>query len=140
MPDTIHIALLPGDGIGPEVAAAARRVLEAAVPGRLRFTEHVFGGAAIDAAGDPLPPATLEACLSADAVLMGAAGGPKWDGMPPGKRPENGILNLREGLGVFANVRPAATSMTGRPGPLGEFDLVVVRELTGGIYYGENSK
>lgn len=134
---TIHIALLPGDGIGPDVSDAARRVLDAAMPGSLRFTEHLFGGAALDAEGVPLPPDTLRACLEADAVLMGAAGGPKWDGMPPGKRPENGILNLREGLGVFANVRPASTAMTGRPGPLGEFDLVVVRELTGGIYYGE---
>jgi len=134
---TIHIALLPGDGIGPEVAEAARRVLDAVVPGGLRFTEPLFGGAAIDAEGDPLPAATLETCVEADAVLMGAAGGPKWDGMTPGKRPENGILNLRQGLGEFANVRPASTAMTGRPGPAGTFDLVVVRELTGGIYYGE---
>jgi len=123
----IQIALLPGDGIGPEVTEAARGVLDAAMPGRFRFTELPFGGAAIDAIGQPLPTETLDACRAADAVLLGAIGGPKWDDLPRAKRPESGLLALRSALGVFANLRPV---------PFGA-DLLIVRELTGGIYFGQ---
>jgi 3-isopropylmalate dehydrogenase len=123
----IHVALLPGDGIGPEVARAARDVLDAAAPGRFRFTEHPFGGAAIAASGQPLPPETLEACRAADAVLLGAIGGPRWDALPRAHRPESGLLALRSALGTFANLRPV---------PFGA-DLLIVRELTGGIYFGQ---
>ena len=123
----MHIARLPGDGIGPEVTAAARGVLEAALPGQFRFTQLPFGGAAIDATGQPLPPDTMDACRAADAVLLGAIGGPKWDDLPRAKRPESGLLALRSALGVFANLRPV---------PFGA-DMLIVRELTGGIYFGQ---
>jgi 3-isopropylmalate dehydrogenase len=116
------IACLPGDGIGPEVMAQAVRVLEAL---GIDFDEHPFGGAAIDATGQPLPAETLAACREADAVLVAAVGGPKWDGGDV--RPERGLIDLRGELGVYANLRPA----------VGEgIDLVIVRELTGGLYYG----
>ncbi|NNF04766.1 MAG: 3-isopropylmalate dehydrogenase, partial [Rhodothermales bacterium] len=138
MSEPIDIIILPGDGIGPAVAEAARRIVEAAMPpGAVRFKTHLFGGAAIDAHGEPLPAATLEACRAADAVLLGAVGGPTWDELPQGQRPEAGILRLRRELGAFANIRPVSTNMTGQTGRYGEFDLVVVRELTGGIYFGE---
>src|SRR5207245_9197181 len=119
----------------------------AAVPGRFEFEEHAFGGAAIDAHGTALTEATLEACRSADAVLLAAVGGPKWDTTDPERpRPEQGLLGLRKGLGLFANLRPV------KPLPalydasplkrerIDGTDLLVVRELTGGIYFGEKTR
>jgi 3-isopropylmalate dehydrogenase len=124
----VKVVLLPGDGIGPEVVAAARRVLEA-LPLELELEEHVFGGAAIHATGDPLPDETRDACLAADAVVFGAAGLPEFDAKPV--RPEQGILRLRDALGVYANLRPAR----GR-----DIDLLIVRELLGGLYYGPKGR
>lgn len=141
---TKRIVLLPGDGIGPEVTAAARRVAEKVVR-KFDFAasieERLFGGAAIDETGEPLPEATRKACLEADAVFLGAVGGPKWDLAP--KRPEEGLLALRKALGVFANLRPMRV-LPGMEayGPLKPelsrgVDLLIVRELTGGTYFGE---
>lgn len=142
---TQTIALLPGDGIGPEVVASARQVLEAlaAEQGwRLQLSEHPFGGAAIDACGDPLPEATLAACRKADAILLGAVGGPKWDNPAADVRPEQGLLKLRQALSLYANLRPVRP-MAGvrQASPIREerlrgVDLLVVRELTGGLYFG----
>ena len=120
----MRIALLPGDGIGPEVAAAAARVLGELAPD-LELEEHLFGGAAIHATGEPLPPETLAAAREADAVLMGAVGAPEFDGAAV--RPEQGLIRLRGELDVYANLRPARTD---------GIDLLVVRELVGGLYYG----
>jgi 3-isopropylmalate dehydrogenase len=120
----MRVALLPGDGIGPEVAAAAVRVL-GALPLDLELEEHVFGGAAIRATGDPLPPETLAAARRVDAVLMGAVGDPMFEGAEV--RPEQGLLRLRSELDVFANLRPARGDGV---------DLLVVRELVGGLYFG----
>ena len=120
----MRIALLPGDGIGPEVAAAAERVLGELAPD-LELEEHLFGGAAIHATGEPLPPETLAAAREADAVLMGAVGAPEFDGAAV--RPEQGLIRLRGELDVYANLRPARTD---------GIDLLVVRELVGGLYYG----
>jgi 3-isopropylmalate dehydrogenase len=138
-----RIVLLPGDGIGPEIATAAIQVLEALTVD-LEFDEHLFGGASIDAWGVALSDETLAACHAADAVLLAAVGGPKWDSTDPAKpRPEQGLLGLRKALGLFANLRPV------RPLPalydasplkrelIEGVDLLVVRELTGGIYFGE---
>jgi 3-isopropylmalate dehydrogenase len=119
-----RIVVLPGDGIGPEVTAVAVRVLRA-LPLEVEVEEHPFGGAAIDATGDPLPPATIAACRTATAVLLGAVGGPRWDGGDV--RPEAGLLGLRRELDVYANLRPAVQ---------GDVDLLVVRELVGGLYFG----
>jgi 3-isopropylmalate dehydrogenase len=116
----VRIVCLPGDGIGPEVMAQAVRVLEA-LPVEVELDSHPFGGSAIDATGEPLPGGTLEACRTADAVLLGAVGGPKWD--QGGPRPEAGLLGLRKALDVYANLRPA--------GP-----VLIVRELVGGLYFG----
>lgn len=140
------IALLPGDGIGPEVVAAGKAVLEAvamAFGHEFAFREALVGGAAIEATGRPLPPETLAACRSADAVLLGAVGGPRWDAAPV--RPEQGLLDIRRGLGVFANIRPVAVwPETADLSPLKAdrlrgVDFVVVRDLTGGIYFGEKT-
>jgi 3-isopropylmalate dehydrogenase len=138
------IVLLPGDGIGPEVVSEAKLVLDsvaARFEHELVFEEHSFGGAAIDAHGDSLPQTTLEACQNSDAVLLGAVGGPKWDMGP--KRPEQGLLGLRKALGLFANLRPVrvhpdlASASPLKPERLSGVDILVVRELTGGLYFGQ---
>ena len=142
----MKIVLLPGDGIGPEVLAATLELLHEAAP-ELTYEEHLIGGAAIDATGTALPDATLAACRGADAVLLAAVGGPKWDTTDPdAPRPEQGLLGLRSGLGLYANLRPV------RPLPalygssplkrevIERTDLLVVRELTGGIYFGEKGR
>lgn len=142
---TYRVVLLPGDGIGPEVVAAAVRVLETVASGQfsLRFEEHPAGGAAIDAVGNPMPDDVLAACKSADGVLLGAVGGAKWDDLRGTMRPESGLLRLRKELGVYANLRPVAVpDALAEASPLREeavrgTDMLVVRELTGGIYFGQ---
>ena len=141
------VVLLPGDGIGPEVMAAAIEVLDAVAPGGLEYEEHVFGGASIDVHGTALTDETLSACRSADAVLLAAVGGPKWDTTDPSQpRPEQGLLGLRTGLGLFANLRPVKPlpalydSSPLKREVIERTDLVVVRELTGGIYFGEKTR
>jgi 3-isopropylmalate dehydrogenase len=140
-----RIVLLPGDGIGPEIGAAARRVLETL--GDFEITEHLIGGASIDEHGTALTDEVLEACRSADAVLLCAVGGPKWDTTDPDKpRPEQGLLGLRKGLGLFANLRPVRPSEALldasplRRERIEGTDLLVVRELTGGIYFGDSGR
>src|SRR3990172_10803473 len=141
-----RIVLLPGDGIGPEVIAQARLVLEevAAEAGHaFDFEEKPIGGIAIDRAGDPRPQASLEACRSADAVLLGAVGGPRWSDPQAPVRPEQGLLRLRSELGLYANLRPirplpgAASASPVRPELIRDVDILIVRELIGGLYYGE---
>ena len=140
------IALLPGDGIGPEVTRAAAAILRETAHEfnhEFDFVELPLGGAAIDAAGTPLPNETLDACRKADAVFLGAVGGPKWDALPVGKRPESGLLGLRKGMGLFVNVRPVKLiePLRGlsplKQERLGDLDLEIVRELSGGMYFGE---
>jgi 3-isopropylmalate dehydrogenase len=140
---------LPGDGIGPEVVAAGRQVLERVAQSyghRFVCNEHLIGGAAIDTHGDPLPPDTVASCEESDAVLLGAVGGPKWSDPNAAIRPEQGLLRLRSVLGVFANLRPVkvldelADASPLKPSILSGVDLIVVRELTGGIYFGEKSR
>ena len=144
-----RIALLPGDGIGPEVTAAAVQVLRAVASARghtFEFSEHDIGGCAIDACGQALPAATREACLASDAVLLGAVGGPQWSDPKATVRPEQGLLSLRAALGVFANLRPvrvhprASQRSPIKPGGLAGTDLLFVRELTGGSYFGKRSR
>jgi 3-isopropylmalate dehydrogenase len=140
-----RIVLLPGDGIGPEIVAAARAMLDAV--GEFEYEEYPVGGASIDAHGAALTDEVLEACRTADAVLLGAVGGPMWDTTDPDSpRPEQGLLGLRKGLGLFANLRPVRPSPAlAAASPLREeviagTDLLVVRELTGGIYFGEKTR
>jgi 3-isopropylmalate dehydrogenase len=146
----VSVALLPGDGIGPEVVSEARRVVDAITSDHglsIDWHEHLVGGAAIDAAGTALTDEVLEACAGSHAVLLGAVGGPKWDTTDPDRpRPEQGLLGLRSGLGLYANLRPV------RPWPalydasplrrerIEGTDLLVVRELTGGLYFGERGR
>ena len=143
---TFRIAVLAGDGIGQEVTPEAVRVLRAVARGAgatFDFEEALVGGAAIDATGQPLPPATLSLCQSAHAILFGAVGGPKWDTMPQEQRPERGLLAIRKELDLYANLRPAACfPMLVDASPLKRAvvegtDLMVIRELTGGLYFGE---
>jgi len=143
---THKIAVLGGDGIGQEVTPEARKVLE--VVGRatrvsFEFEPAIIGGAAIDATGDPLPPATLALCERSDAILFGSVGGPKWDNLPQEKKPERGLLGLRKELDLYANLRPATCfPMLIDASPLKRqvvegTDIMVIRELTGGLYFGE---
>lgn len=141
----MKIAILPGDGIGPEITAQAVKVLE-----RLRrdglhleWAEAPIGGAGVDAEGNPLPASTLELARTADAILLGAVGAPKYDGLPREKRPEQGLLRIRKALELFANLRPArvyrelAVASALKPERVAGLDLLIVRELTGDIYFGE---
>ena len=140
------ITLLPGDGIGPEVVSEARKVLTAVAHKHnhaFHFTEQLAGGIAIDETGNPLPEETLGACLDGDAVLLGAVGGPKWSDPRAAVRPEQGLLQLRKSLGVFANIRPVkvfpalAEASPLKADRVQNVDMVFVRELTGGIYFGQ---
>jgi 3-isopropylmalate dehydrogenase len=151
------VALIPGDGIGPEVIAPAVEALDAAgdLAGHVfHYVELEAGGRAIDHSGKPLPEKTLEAAKQCGAVLLGAVGGPRWEALPGHLRPEQALLGLRAGLGVFANLRPAAllpqlraacplkdeVLAAGNPGGQSGFDLLIVRELTGGLYFGERGR
>ena len=143
------ITLLPGDGIGPDVTVEARRVLEVVAQKfdhKFEFLEELIGGAAIDACGDPLPPKTVASCERSSAVLLGAVGGPKWSDPNAAVRPEQGLLKIRALLGVYANIRPVKiydelTSVSPLKAEiLNGVDLLVVRELTGGIYFGEKTR
>jgi 3-isopropylmalate dehydrogenase len=146
MTSQFRITLLPGDGIGPEIINVAVDVLK--VVGKkfdieFSFQEALIGGAAIDATGEPLPAATLDICRNSDAILLAAIGGYKWDSLPPNQRPEGGLLGLRAGLELFANLRPAKIipelidASTLKKEVIEGADIMVVRELTGGIYFGK---
>ena len=145
-----RVMLLPGDGVGPEIVAAARRVLDAAGQRYgylLAYEEGVIGGCAIDAFGVPMEDGLIERCRKCDAVLLGAVGGPKWDTTDPRKpRPEQGLLDMRKGLELFANLRPVksfaalAHNSTLKPEVIAGVDMLVVRELTGGVYFGKRER
>ncbi|WP_437311554.1 3-isopropylmalate dehydrogenase [Sorangium sp. So ce388] len=141
-----NIVLLPGDGIGVEIVAETRVTLDAVAAQfghSFTYTEHLIGGCAIDATGAALTPETLDACRAADAVLLGAVGGPKWDNPNASVRPEQGLLALRQGLGLYANLRPIrlfpelVQASPLKPERLADVDIMVVRELTGGLYFGK---
>ena len=138
----MKICVLPGDGIGPEIVAEAVRVLRA-LDLKFEMEEALLGGGAVDATGNPYPEATQKLALAADAVLLGAVGGPKWDTLPREQRPERGLLGIRKQLGLFANLRPAilypelANASTLRPEVVAGLDILIVRELTGDIYFGQ---
>ena len=144
------IAVIPGDGIGPEVTRAARTVLDVVEKkfGHVfQYEELLAGGAAIDTTGEPLPEATIAACRASDAVLLGAVGGPRWDTLPGSSRPERALLGLRSGLGLFANIRPAvlhpalAEACPLHPEIAAKgIDIIFVRELTGGMYFGDRGR
>ena len=143
---THNILVLAGDGIGPEIVAEAEKVLQAADAKfnlGLNMTHALVGGSAIDATGGPLPEATLDAAKAADAILLGAVGGPKWDGLDMAIRPEKGLLGLRSNLNLFGNLRPAilypqlAEASSLKPEIVSGLDILIVRELTGGIYFGQ---
>lgn len=139
------IAILPGDGIGPEIVAEAKKVLNVLKSAGLavEFKDALVGGAAIDATGKPLPDDTLDLAKASDAVLLGAVGGPKWEPLDIAIRPEKGLLGLRAGLNLFANLRPAilypelANASTLKADVVADLDILIVRELTGGIYFGQ---
>lgn len=138
----MKICVLPGDGIGPEIMAEAVRVLKA-LDLKFELEEALLGGGAVDATGHPYPEATQKLAQEADAVLLGAVGGPKWDGLPREQRPERGLLGIRKQLGLFANLRPAilypelANASTLKAEVVAGLDLLIVRELTGDIYFGQ---
>jgi len=138
----MKICVLPGDGIGPEIMAEALRVLRALDLG-FEMEEALLGGAAVDATGTPYPEATAALAREADAVLLGAVGGPKWDNLPREQRPERGLLGIRKDLGLFANLRPAilypelANASTLKAEVVAGLDILIVRELTGDIYFGQ---
>jgi 3-isopropylmalate dehydrogenase len=138
----MKICVLPGDGIGPEITAEAVRVLKA-LDLKMEMEEALLGGCAIDAAKDPFPEATRKLAKAADAVLLGAVGGPQWDNNPRELRPERGLLRIRKDLGLFANLRPAilypelANASTLKPEVVAGLDILIVRELTGDIYFGQ---
>lgn len=138
----MKILVLPGDGIGPEITAEAVRVLKA-LDLKFEMEEALLGGCAVDATGDPYPEATRKLAREADAVLLGAVGGPKWDSNPREQRPERGLLGIRKDLGLFANLRPAvlypelANASTLKPEIVSGLDILIVRELTGDIYFGQ---
>ena len=140
------VLLLPGDGIGQEVTASAGRILEKIVQlegVEIELLEGLIGGAAIDSAGDPLPKETLELAKECDAVLLGGVGGPKWDDLPTEEKPEKGLLRIRQELDLFANLRPAllfpplSSASSLKPELVENLDILILRELTGGIYFGE---
>jgi 3-isopropylmalate dehydrogenase len=143
------IVALPGDGIGPEVTREALKVLQAACKKygcEIEVQEELFGGVSIEEFGSPLTEKTLEACRNASAVLLGAVGDPKWNDHPPGKRPEAGLLGLRKSLQLYANLRPIRIyeslidASTLKAETIRDVDIMIVRELTGGLYFGDSGE